>query len=69
MYSYSSNIRLEFVSINIRICIRIHIENMKTDMGRAIVPILNLFSPLGPTLVGRALARHGFVHPIRLATY
>jgi hypothetical protein len=35
-YSYSSNIRSEFVFDNIRIRIRIRFENMETEMGRAL---------------------------------
>jgi hypothetical protein len=35
-YSYSSNIRSEFVFVNIRIRIRIRFKNMETDMGRAL---------------------------------
>jgi hypothetical protein len=35
-YSYSSNIRSEFVFGNIRIRIRIRFGNMETDMGRAL---------------------------------
>jgi hypothetical protein len=35
-YSYLNNIRSAFVFKNIRIRIRIHFKNVKTDMGRAL---------------------------------